>query len=139
VVGNWRRELARFAPELRVLVHHGAGRARQEFAALAREYDVVISTYALLHRDEAELSRVPWSALVLDEAQNIKNAATKAAQTARTLPADWRGAHRHPGRESPGRPVEHLPVPHSRLSRLGRGVPPPLRPADRAGARRRGD
>ena len=54
VVGNWRRELARFAPELRVLVHHGAGRAGEDASPeAAAQHDVVISTYALLHRDEA--------------------------------------------------------------------------------------
>jgi SNF2 family DNA or RNA helicase len=53
---------------------------------------VLISTYALLHRDEAELMEVPWSRVVLDEAQNVKNASTKAAQAARRLPARWRAA-----------------------------------------------
>ena len=92
VVGNWRHELARFAPSLRVLVHHGAGRNRQEFAAEAMQHDVLISTYALLHRDQAALSSVAWSDVVLDEAQNIKNPSTKAAQVARKLPARWRAA-----------------------------------------------
>ncbi|MGH2354839.1 MAG: DEAD/DEAH box helicase, partial [Chloroflexota bacterium] len=95
VVGNWRRELARFAPSLRVLVHHGAGRNRhyrETFAYEAAGHDVVLSTYALLHRDEALLASVPWQDVVLDEAQNIKNASTKAAQVARRLPARWRAA-----------------------------------------------
>ena len=92
VVGNWQRELSRFAPSLRVLVHHGAGRARAQLAKDATRHDVVISTYALLHRDEAELSSVPWRRVVLDEAQNVKNASTKAAQAARRLPARWRAA-----------------------------------------------
>jgi SNF2 family DNA or RNA helicase len=92
VVGNWARELARFAPDLRVMVHHGAGRTRQGFAAEAAGHDVVISTYALLHRDEAELMAVAWHAVVADEAQNIKNAATRAAQTARKLTCHWRAA-----------------------------------------------
>ncbi|MDQ2805718.1 MAG: DEAD/DEAH box helicase, partial [Chloroflexota bacterium] len=94
VVGNWRRELTRFGPDLRVLVHHGAERSREEraFAAEAGGYDVVISTYALLHRDEAALTAVQWANVVLDEAQNIKNPATKWAQAARRLSADWRAA-----------------------------------------------
>src|ERR1700730_8127934 len=58
VVGNWRHELARFAPGLRVLVHHGAGRAAgDELSAAAVEHDVVLSTYSLLHRDEAGLGQ----------------------------------------------------------------------------------
>jgi SNF2 family DNA or RNA helicase len=74
------------------MVHHGAERARQGFAAEAADHDVVISTYALLHRDEAELLAVTWHAVVADEAQNIKNAATRAAQTARKLRCHWRAA-----------------------------------------------
>jgi SNF2 family DNA or RNA helicase len=90
VVGNWRRELERFAPSLRVLVHHGAGRTRDGFADEAAEHDIVISTYALLPRDEEELAGVEWGAVALDEAQNIKNPATKAAQAVRGLRAGWR-------------------------------------------------
>ncbi|MBI3980080.1 MAG: helicase [Chloroflexi bacterium] len=92
VVGNWQRELARFAPSLRVLVHHGVGRVKEDLAAEAARYDVVISTYALLHRDEAELAGVEWGNVILDEAQNVKNASTKAAQAARRLRAGWRAA-----------------------------------------------
>ena len=92
VVGNWRHELARFAPSLRVLIHHGAGRTKEDLPAEAARQDLVISTYALLPRDESELAAVDWSAVILDEAQNIKNAATKAAQVARKLPAGWRAA-----------------------------------------------
>jgi SNF2 family DNA or RNA helicase len=92
VVGNWQRELARFAPDLKVLIHHGAGRVREELAAAAAGHDVVISTYALLHRDEAALREVDWGEVVLDEAQNVKNAATKTAQAARRLRARWRAA-----------------------------------------------
>ncbi len=92
VVGNWRRELERFAPQLRVLVHNGAGRDRDEFEAQAASHDIVISTYALLPRDEELLAQVEWGNVVLDEAQNIKNPSSKAAQTARKLPARWRAA-----------------------------------------------
>jgi len=92
VVGNWRRELERFAPSLRVLVHHGADRSRERLSEVAAGHDVVISSYALLHRDEEELAGVEWGEVVLDEAQNIKNAATSAAQAARALKARWRAA-----------------------------------------------
>lgn len=93
VVGNWRHELARFAPGLRVLVHHGAARASGEaLARAALEQDVVLSTYSLLHRDEAVLARVNWDGIVLDEAQNVKNATTRAAQAARAIGARWRVA-----------------------------------------------
>jgi SNF2 family DNA or RNA helicase len=93
VVGNWRHELARFAPGLRVLVHHGTTRASEEdLAEAAGQHDVVLSTYSLLHRDEAGLARVNWDGVVLDEAQNVKNASTRAAQAARAIGARWRVA-----------------------------------------------
>jgi SNF2 family DNA or RNA helicase len=93
VVGNWRHELARFAPSLRVLVHHGADRASGEELSLAvQQHDVVLSTYSLLHRDEESLGQVKWDGVVLDEAQNVKNASTRAAQAARAIGARWRVA-----------------------------------------------
>ena len=93
VVGNWRHELQRFAPSLKVLVHHGASRAEgEEFSKIATEHDLVLSTYSLLHRDQEDLQRVEWEGLVLDEAQNVKNAATRAAQAARGINARWRVA-----------------------------------------------
>ena len=94
VVGNWRRELARFAPDLHVLIHHGATRAKTDLKQLAGQHDVVVSSYALLHRDEKHLSEVKWGNVILDEAQNIKNPSTKQAQAARKLAegAQWRAA-----------------------------------------------
>ena len=91
LVGNWRRELARFAPSLRTLVHHGAGRADDAaLAAAAREHDVVITTYSLIARDEAALAAVTWAGIVADEAQNLKNSETQHAQAIRRLPAGYR-------------------------------------------------
>jgi SNF2 family DNA or RNA helicase len=90
VVSNWRREVERFAPGLRVMIHQGAEREKQNFAELAEQHDLVISSYALLHRDEEQLVAVDWSAAILDEAQNIKNPTTKQAQAARKLAAGRR-------------------------------------------------
>ncbi len=93
VVGNWQKEAARFAPELPVLVHHGVRRKKGEsFVAAAQEHALVVSSYALLHRDLAHLQQVEWAGVILDEAQNIKNAATKQARAARSLPAGYRVA-----------------------------------------------
>ena len=75
VLGNWERELARFAPSLDVHTHHGPDRASRAFAG----HEVVLTTYSLVARDVAELAEVDWGRLVLDEAQQIKNPA--AAQT----------------------------------------------------------
>jgi SNF2 family DNA or RNA helicase len=91
LVGNWQRELARFAPTLKVLVHHGADRLRgDDFARTAGEHDVVISTYALVHRDLAHVAPVAWGGIVLDEAQNIKNAEARQSQSLRSLAAGYR-------------------------------------------------
>ncbi len=91
VVANWRKEAERFTPDLPVLVHHGVGRHRGDhLAAQARKHGLVVSSYALLHRDHEHLRAVDWAAVVLDEAQNIKNPETKQARAARALTADYR-------------------------------------------------
>ncbi|MFN0011405.1 MAG: DEAD/DEAH box helicase [Phycisphaerales bacterium] len=86
VVGNWVRETARFAPALRVHVHHGVERPRgTALIEAASAADLVVTTYALVHRDLAELERVEWGRLALDEAQNIKNPGTKQSQAVRAI------------------------------------------------------
>lgn len=91
LIGNWRREVARFAPCLRLLVHHGQNRLDAErFAAEAQAHDLVLTTYSLLPRDEELLATVPWAGIVVDEAQNIKNPTTLQAQAIRRLTADYR-------------------------------------------------
>ena len=85
VVGNWQKEAARFTPELPVLVHHGVTRAKgAAFKKEARKQAMVISRYALLHRDYEILSGLRWAGVVLDEAQNIKNPETKQAKLPKT-------------------------------------------------------
>ena len=91
VVGNWQRELARFAPTLRVHVHQGAERLRDTaLTTAASAHEVVITSYPLLARDSATLQPVVWRTVVLDEAQNIKNSETRQAQAARALQAQTR-------------------------------------------------
>jgi SNF2 family DNA or RNA helicase len=91
VVGNWRKEAERFTPQLSVLVHHGLQRVKGgAFVKQAKQHAVVLSSYALLHRDRETLQKVDWSGVILDEAQNIKNPETKQAQAARDLGADYR-------------------------------------------------
>ncbi|HEX7588751.1 MAG TPA: DEAD/DEAH box helicase, partial [Anaerolineae bacterium] len=92
VVSNWERELARFAPDLRVLIYHGATRKKNELATQAARSDVVLSSYALLQRDQEHLAQIKWGDVILDEAQNIKNPTTKQAQAARRIgeKAEWR-------------------------------------------------
>ncbi len=91
LVGNWQREAGRFTPGLRVHVHHGAERPRgKAFREAVASSDLVVTTYSLAARDAAALAGVGWRRVVLDEAQAVKNAATKAAIAVRGLPAGHR-------------------------------------------------
>ena len=88
VVGNWAAEAARFVPELRVVVHHGASRsAAAQLEAEIAEADVVITTYATAVRDVEALAAVSWGTIVLDEAQAIKNPSSETAVQLRRIPA----------------------------------------------------
>jgi superfamily II DNA or RNA helicase len=91
LVGHWQREAARFTPDLRVHVHHGADRlSGEELTAALNASDLVITTYGLAARDQEPLGQVEWARVVCDEAQNIKNAATRQARAVRALPAQAR-------------------------------------------------
>jgi len=93
VVGNWERELRRFAPSLPFVRHYGPQRARDASAFGELEPGtVVFTTYGLLRRDWPILSSVEWAMAALDEAQNIKNASSRTAQAARSLKAQFRVA-----------------------------------------------
>ena len=82
---NWRQEAERFAPDLRTLVLHGLDR-RQHFDRLT-EYDLTLTTYALLPRDQEVLLELEFHCVILDEAQYIKNPKTLYAQIAGQLKA----------------------------------------------------
>jgi len=93
VLGNWRFELERFAPKLRVLVYHGPGRQRdydEPFAERVAACDVVLTTYSLVARDVDDLAGVSWGRLVLDEAQQVKNPAAKQTKAVGKLRAGRR-------------------------------------------------
>ncbi|HVF16512.1 MAG TPA: DEAD/DEAH box helicase, partial [Steroidobacteraceae bacterium] len=93
VVGNWERELQRFAPTIPVVRHYGSERARDAAAFETLEPGtLVLTTYGLLRRDWRALADVEWSVAALDEAQNIKNAASRTAQSARAVRAEFRVA-----------------------------------------------
>ncbi|WP_338450173.1 DEAD/DEAH box helicase [Niallia oryzisoli] len=86
VLGNWQKELERFAPDLNVHLHYGSGRLKaEEFTAAAGEADVVLTSYGLTPLDAEELESVTWSSIAIDEAQNIKNAGTKQSRAVRKL------------------------------------------------------
>lgn len=88
LMGNWQREAARFCPQLRSLVLHG--KERHAVAKSMAEHDIVIAPYSLLQRDRERWLAAQWHLVVLDEAQNIKNASTHAAQVVGQLQAHHR-------------------------------------------------
>jgi superfamily II DNA or RNA helicase len=92
VVGNWEREVARFSPDLKVVRHYGTGRARDASDFPEGSDQLVVTSYGILRRDAALLSSIEWATAALDEAQNVKNAASLTARAARSLRAPLRFA-----------------------------------------------
>ncbi|WP_257455238.1 DEAD/DEAH box helicase [Archangium lipolyticum] len=84
VLPNWAAELKRFRPSLKVCVYHGPGRALDESA------DVTLTTYSILRLDAAVLGARTWEAVVLDEAQAIKNPESQVSRSAFGLKANFR-------------------------------------------------
>ncbi len=82
LVENWRREAARFTPDLKVFVHHGARRlAEKDFSS----YDLILTSYGTLARDAVLFELVEFDLILADEAQHLKNRRTQAAQSLRAL------------------------------------------------------
>lgn len=76
LIPNWESEINKFAPNLSVKILHGANRTFENLET----FDVIMTTYALIARDFNHLKKQPYSTIILDEAQNIKNKNTQAAQ-----------------------------------------------------------
>ena len=96
LLGNWRQELARFGPTLEVFFAHRSECDAEELARVAGDperslarYDLVVTTYGLLRRQEW-LEKPLWSLAVLDEAQAIKNAASTQTRAVKKIPAGGR-------------------------------------------------
>ncbi|MDQ0200802.1 DEAD/DEAH box helicase [Neobacillus ginsengisoli] len=90
VLGNWQKELERFAPDMNVYLHYGSNRLKEEsFREKVKACDVVLTSYGLSHLDSEEFESLIWSSISIDEAQNIKNAQTKQSKAVRRL----RGRH----------------------------------------------
>ncbi len=88
VVRQWGAEIHRFAPSLHVHLHHGPNRlAAPELALAAQGHDVVVTSYDIATRDVDALAAIAWDRLLLDEAQDVKNPATKRARALRRLQA----------------------------------------------------
>jgi SNF2 family DNA or RNA helicase len=88
VVTNWLREMDKFAPSLRHALWHGA--ERKERQDELEDADVVVTSYALLRRDEELLKEIDWRYVILDEAQQIKNPLSATARAAKRLRSDRR-------------------------------------------------
>ncbi len=88
VVGTWAGEAARFAPGLRVrTIEATAGKRSASLAELRDDADLLVTSYTLLRLDDADYARYRWAAVVLDEAQFVKNRATRAYKAVRRLTA----------------------------------------------------
>lgn len=89
VLHNWQREANRFTPELKVLVLE-SGAARHNLRHQIPQHDLIVTNYALLRRDLAALLKFEFRALVLDEAQFIKNPTAQVTQSVKQLRAEQR-------------------------------------------------
>ena len=104
VLSNWYKEAERFVPSLSVQMHHGGQRLKGvPFQLACSQAALVLTSFALLLRDLELLQTIDWSAVIVDEAQNIKNAATRQYQAARSITATYRLA-------LTGTPVENSPM-----------------------------
>ena len=93
LVDNWRLEIERFAPELKVLIAHPSHIPSAKLKKLPKKqvdaHDTVISTYGTVMRTEWMRSHA-WQSVILDEAQAIKNAAAKQTRAMKALHSEWR-------------------------------------------------
>ncbi len=89
VLHNWRREANRFTPHLKVLVLE-SGAARHNLRKQIPQHDVIVTNYALLRRDLSALQKFEFRAIILDEAQFIKNPTAQVTQSVKQLRADHR-------------------------------------------------
>ncbi|WP_298914100.1 DEAD/DEAH box helicase [uncultured Nostoc sp.] len=91
VLGNWEREVNKFAPSLKILQYHGDKRPKgKAFLEAVKNHDLIVTSYSLLHRDIKSLQSVSWQIIVLDEAQNVKNPEAKQSKAVRQLEATFR-------------------------------------------------
>ncbi|MFS0783806.1 DEAD/DEAH box helicase [Bacillus sp. 1P06AnD] len=86
VLGNWQKEIERFAPSLKTALYYGPQRPKgDEFEAFVHDYDIILTSYGMTHIDFEDMTSLYWNAVIIDEAQNIKNAGTKQSRSVRKL------------------------------------------------------
>ena len=89
VLHNWQREAERFTPDIKVLVLE-SGAARHNLRSKIPQHDLIVTNYALLRRDLEELQKFAFRAVILDEAQFIKNPGAQVTQSVKQLKSDHR-------------------------------------------------
>ena len=87
LIFNWKKEIERFLPEKKIIVHQGPDRKQN---ALNIDHAIILTSYAIMRMDLPLLSVIEFSAIILDEAQAIKNSHTQAAQAAYQLKTSFR-------------------------------------------------
>ncbi|EIJ35413.1 DEAD/DEAH box helicase [Thiothrix nivea] len=92
VLGNWQKEIEKFAPSLGCMVHHGGNRAKEAktFRAAIASSAIVITSFTIARQDNPLLKQQPWRRVVVDEAQNIKNPKSAQAKAICALKAPYR-------------------------------------------------
>ncbi len=100
VTFNWKEQAERFLPDLRVMLYEGAGPVRHLAAEKLDEFEVIVVSYGIFHKDHALLGNREWNCLVLDEAQKIKNPTSATARSAFEMNARGRLA-------TTGTPIEN--------------------------------
>lgn len=83
---NWKRECAKFAPELKVVIHHGSSRTGRYIEL--QKNDVVVMSYGAAVSDNSLLTMIDWKLVVLDEAQNIKNPNSDRTKFVKKIPRE---------------------------------------------------
>ncbi|HRN54937.1 MAG TPA: DEAD/DEAH box helicase [Agriterribacter sp.] len=79
---NWQAEIKKFAPSIAVTLFHGTARK------IDKHFDILLTSYGIARTEATRLKKLSWHSLVIDEAQNIKNADTAQAKAIKSIPAD---------------------------------------------------
>lgn len=85
---NWQKEIARFAPALKPIIYHGSTRKLPDDKT--QDYDLLLTTYGVVRSDLDKLKKTSWAIVIIDEAQNIKNADTEQTKAVKALKAPIR-------------------------------------------------
>ncbi|PID77661.1 MAG: helicase SNF2 [Deltaproteobacteria bacterium] len=85
LLANWQAEIERFTPQLSTHLYHGTGRNLKQF-----DHDILLTSYGVLRSDAARLKKKKWQAMIIDEAQNIKNEKTAQSKAVKSIPAETR-------------------------------------------------